>query len=420
MEYNFVQGLLTPEQALRRNLAPAAQPTEINSNQIVNQAVNQGIQQEQLENKTQQFAQQINDNNNTVAKAAQLMGLPAQQGQEFANYAMKREVIKNLLGGKQDYARAEAMGDAAGMEAAHQNNLAWQKIAEENGIDFSGFGSGNNLYEAQARYQMGNMQHLMDIDSNMDSGTYYNQLFNDYKNQGMSDKGADMYAAQKADEYQRNRIRNLKDEFYANGITPDGEINQYGERLIDMIHDESPEALTSIANRLPGYMQGYIKNVGEYQKDNALARTIKLAELNHQQDLEKLREQQAARMELAQFQVANRPQGTGSRNGGTRDGGTSGKPKLSGLDKKGYEVSSSIYQRLEDIQKNPEYVYEHEDDHRIAQCVKDANDALKSGAIDHTQHQNLMYKIRETMDRVWGADNVKKWIEDHPAKDEDY
>lgn len=411
MEYNFVQGLLTPEQALRRNPAPAAQPTEINPNQIVNQAVNQGIQQEQLNNKTQQIAQQINDNNNTVAKAAQLMGLPAQQGQEFANYAKKREVIKNLLGGKQDYARAEAMGDAAGMEAAHQNNLAWQKIAEENGIDISGFGSGNNLYEAQARYQMGNMQHLIDIDSNMDSGSYYNQLYNDYKNQGMSDKGADMYAAQKAEAYQRDRIRNLKDEFYANGITPNGEINQYGERLIDMIHDESPEALTSIASRLPGYMQGYIKNVGEYQKDNALARTIKLAELNHQQDLEKLREQQAARMELAQFQVANRQQGTGSRNGGTRNGNTRNGGSRSGNAKssKGEQFVVKFYNDMKSIQDDPQGFKDRSYDHRLAKAPKQIEKALEDGLIDEDMADTLYQLAWKTHGIVWGPDNVAEY-----------
>lgn len=414
MEYNFVQGLLTPEQALRARptvevpaQTPApAQPTEVNPTQVVNQAVNHGIQQEQLQNATQQIAQEMNDNTNTIAKAANLLGVP-EQGENYAKYANQRYFTKGLLGYKEDYARAEALGDAAGMQAATQGAMAMRNLAQENGIDITGFGADNDIYESRARYDYNNMQHLLDMDDDMDSGAYYSRLYNEYKDKGMSDKGADMYAAQKADEYQRNRIRRMKDEFYANGIT-NGAINPYGERLIDMIHDESPEALTAIATRLPGYMQEYIYQIGERQKDNAMDRSVRMADLNYLQRLGLLNAQQQGRMELAQFQAANRPQGAGSSGG--KNGGSNSTGK-----KKGFDVAYNIMNVAKDIQEDPQWFIDHPEDHRLANSWNDLKKAFNDGLIDKNLFDALKAVLYRTGGVVWGDDNYKNYNEQQAA-----
>lgn len=408
MEYNFVQGLLTPEQALRARPtveAPAqppapAQPVEVNSTQVVNQAVNHGIQQEQLQNATQQIAQEMNDNTNTIAKAANLLGVP-EQGENYAKYANQRYFTKGLLGYKEDYARAEALGDAAGMQTATQGAMALRNLAQENGIDISGFGADNDIYESRARYDYNNMQHLLDMDDDMDSGAYYSRLYNEYKDKGMSDQGADMYAAQKAEEYQRNRIRRMKDEFYANGFT-NGAINTYGERLIDMIHDESPEALTAIATRLPGYMQEYIYQIGERQKDSALDRSIRMSDLNYLQRLGLLNAQQQGRMELAQFQAANRPQGASS------SGGKNSGSKSKGGNDKGEQFTLNFFRNMYDIQDHPDEVKNNPYDHRLKNAPKEIEKALNDGLIDSTMAETLFNVLAQTHNSLWGADNVRE------------
>ena len=213
-----------------------------------------------------------------------MLGTSNQDAQAISQYANQRYFQKGLLGYKMDYDRAAAMGDEAGMQAAHQGALALQDLARENNVDITGFGSDANLQQAQERYNYNNFRHLNEMNEDVDSGTFYRRQFEKYKQAGMSDKGADYYASQEAEQYQRNYIRKMKDELWANGFT-NGAFNPYGERLIDMIHDESPEALTAIATRLPGYLQEYAYQIGQRARNDEYNRRLGI--MNTQQNFQR-------------------------------------------------------------------------------------------------------------------------------------
>lgn len=390
-------------------------PAEINPSQMINNAVNQGIQQEQRQYNVNQVAQQANNDVSTVMNAAQIMGLNPQQQQTLGQEAMTRTFRKGLLDGKRAYAVAMANGDEAGMKAAHDHNLAYQDLANQYGIDISGFGSGDSLAYSQARYNVDNASRYAQIADGLDSGTYYNQLYDSYIRQGMKPQYADQYASAKAAEYQSKRLGRLRDEFFANGIDINtGAFTDYGVQIVDMMRNENPDSITTIATMLPGPMQEYLYRTGERQKDNALGRALTMADINYMQKLGIMDRQQAQRMEmadkqfdqrmaLAQYNASNRPIGGSS---GSRSGNGSG-VKLTGENAKGEKFVLDFFREMDDIQNNPKSFKDNPYDHRLAAAPKKIEKALNDGIIDSTMADTLSKVLAQTHNALWGAANVQ-------------
>lgn len=386
-------------------------PAEINPSQMINNAVNQGIQQEQRQYNVNQVAQQANNDVSTVMNAAQIMGLNPQQQQTLGQEAMTRTFRKGLLDGKRAYAVAMANGDEAGMKAAHDHNLAYQDLANQYGIDISGFGSGDSLAYSQARYNVDNASRYAQIADGLDSGTYYNQLYDSYIQQGMKPQYADQYASAKAAEYQSKRLRQLRDEFFANGIDMStGNFNNYGVQLMDMMRAENPDSITSIATLLPGPMQDYVYRIGEQQKNNALRRQLELAGFNNDFRSLMADKQIAAQLQKAYMDndtkryVANLSAALRSMGGGT--GGRSPQSKLTGDNAKGEKFVLNFFQNMDDIQNNPQTFKDNPYDHRLKNAPKEIEKALNDGIIDSSMANAMKEVLRKTHISVWGKDAV--------------
>jgi hypothetical protein len=394
-------------------LSPQHTPTD--STDMVNQAVAAGIKQGQKENTVQQIDNMANEVVNQVQQSAPYWGLTQEQAYDLGNKAVERRLYKSIVDGTQNYMNAQAAGDTAGMQYWHDYTDARRAAAEKRGVDVSQYGADRSLAQKQAALDLTNDDYYAEILNTKDSGTFYNERFNYYKDMGMSDRGADKRAYADAQEYRTKRLRTLQDELLANAINPrTGAMNNYGVQLIGLMRDEDPDSITPFVTMMPGPNQDYVVRMSEYQKNNAFDRSLQAAnnEFEHKRDL------QHDTIE-AQLRKAAMDNETKRYIAGLPTAGKGGSPQaLTGLKKKGYDATQQILSTLSNIWSDPEYVATHKDDHRLKTCIDIANKALNEGAIDQTQHKNLMYKIRAAMGAVYGDANVDEWIKnwekEHP------
>lgn len=388
-----------------------ADPPEKNPTQVVNKSFIQGAEQDKRQYNVNQQNQAMANAVNTVVNAAQFMGADPQQQQSLGQQAMQRYFQNQGLGFKINYARAAANGDEAGMQAASEGATALRDLASQHGINMDGFGADNTLAQAQMQMGFNNAQRYGQLLDEMDSGSYYDRLYDDYIRQGMKPQYADQYASAKAREYQNNRLGKLRDEFFANGIDMNsGTFNNYGVQLIDMMRAENPDSITSIATLLPGPMQDYTYRTGERQKDNALTRTLKLTDVQNA-----FKNMLADKQIAAQLQKAYMDNETkrylGNLSASVRSmagGGRSTQTNATGDSAKGEKFVLNFLSNMEDIQNNPETFKENPYDHRLKNAPKEIEKALNNGIIDSTMADTLFKVLAQTHNDVWGAANVRE------------
>lgn len=265
------------------------QQNPANPTDMVNQAVAAGIKQGQKENAVQQIDNMANEVVNQVQQSAPYWGLTQEQAYDLGNKAVERRLYKSIVDGTQNYMNAQAAGDTAGMQYWHDYTDARRAAAEKRGVDVSQYGADRSLAQKQAALDLTNDDYYAEILNTKDSGTFYNERFNYYKDMGLSDRGADKRAYSDAQEYRTKRLRTLQDELLANAINPrTGAMNNYGVQLIGLMRDEDPDSITPFVTMMPGPNQDYVVNMSEYQKGNAFDRSLQAAnnDFEHRRDLQ--------------------------------------------------------------------------------------------------------------------------------------
>ena len=244
-------------------LSPQQAPT--NTTNMVNEAVAAGIKQGQRENAIQQIDNEAANVANQVQQTGEFMGLPLQQAYDLGNLSNTRFAQSEILKATQGYNQAQAAGDTEGMAYYNDRANAIRDWSNAKGIDMSAYGSDRTLAQKQAAFDMSNQDRYAEMLNTKDSGNFYNERFDYYKEAGLSDRGAHKRAYDDAQAYRTKRLRTLQDEFFANAINPQtGAIGNYGVQLLGMMRDEDPDSITPIVTMMPGPMQDYVVRMSEY------------------------------------------------------------------------------------------------------------------------------------------------------------
>lgn len=377
---------------MRNLLTPQVQPQT--GQQTVDQSINNGIQQEQ-----QQVAQQ------QMNQVAQNIGY-----NQLANsLALQRMIAAQ----KQNYADAMAAGDQTGMDRAANMTRVLRDRGTKDNYDMSGFGADNTLDEALANLEYNqNIVLNKSLGDNRDSGSYYTDRYDYYKQQGMNDYSADHYAYQDAKSFQGNRVNELSNMLFTVGIDPRGHLNKRGAQIMNMMYQEKPESINYLVDQIPSLKDEWAFQTQELAKENQLGR--EMAAAGYKNDLSKdfLGAQTEAQMSLQNNATSNDIAKMGANFAGQKDliSFTGGAQQATPMTKAEQKALAPIADAVGSVSKNSSYEeLEELADQIISQEAQISGNSTQSKqAFWDAYHRVFGYMIEKA-----AAEGNKKLLEEY-------
>ena len=250
-------------------------------------------QQAQAQAAAVQQARAVSAAQNVAAGLQQgLLGQVPGDPVTMAQQTLAHRYKKGLLGATQNYMDAQAAGNAAGMQAAHEQAEVIRRDAKAHGIDLDGdYGADRTFAQKQAALaDDANDMYSRLVASGTSSGQYYRQLYDKGLSVGMSPAQADTYAAGKAAAYQTQRLADLRAAFYQYGIDGRNAMTQDGAMLLNQMYDEDPSSIMYPSLNFASPITEYRRMAGEESANNALGRTLKYGDAQHNWDIGTIRE----------------------------------------------------------------------------------------------------------------------------------
>ena len=257
------------------------------------QAAAAAQQQAQAQAAAVQQARAVSAAQNVAAGLQQgLLGQVPGDPVTMAQQTLAHRYKKGLLGATQNYMDAQAAGNAAGMQAAHEQAEVIRRDAKAHGIDLDGdYGADRTFAQKQAALaDDANDMYSRLVASGTSSGQYYRQLYDKGLSVGMSPAQADTYAAGKAAAYQTQRLADLRAAFYQYGIDGRNAMTQDGAMLLNQMYDEDPSSIMYPSLNFASPITEYRRMAGEESANNALGRTLKYGDAQHNWDIGTIRE----------------------------------------------------------------------------------------------------------------------------------
>ena len=257
------------------------------------QAAAAAQQQAQAQAAAVQQARAVSAAQNVAAGLQQgLLGQVPGDPVTMAQQTLAHRYKKGPLGATQNYMDAQAAGNAAGMQAAHEQAEVIRRDAKAHGIDLDGdYGADRTFAQKQAALaDDANDMYSRLVASGTSSGQYYRQLYDKGLSVGMSPAQADTYAAGKAAAYQTQRLADLRAAFYQYGIDGRNAMTQDGAMLLNQMYDEDPSSIMYPSLNFASPITEYRRMAGEESANNALGRTLKYGDAQHNWDIGTIRE----------------------------------------------------------------------------------------------------------------------------------
>lgn len=273
--------------------AAQAQAEHAAEKQAEAQAAAQQQAQAQAQAAAVQQARAVSAAQNVAAGLQQgLLGQVPGDPVTMAQQTLAHRYKKGLLGATQNYMDAQAAGNAAGMQAAHEQAEVIRRDAKAHGIDLDGdYGADRTFAQKQAALaDDANDMYSRFVASGTSSGQYYRQLYDKGLSVGMSPAQADTYAAGKAAAYQTQRLADLRAAFYQYGIDGRNAMTQDGAMLLNQMYDEDPSSIMYPSLNFASPITEYRRMAGEESANNALGRTLKYGDAQHNWDIGTIRE----------------------------------------------------------------------------------------------------------------------------------
>ena len=250
-------------------------------------------QQAQAQAAAVQQARAVSAAQNVAAGLQQgLLGQVPGDPVTMAQQTLAHRYKKGLLGATQNYMDAQAAGNAAGMQAAHEQAEVIRRDAKAHGVDLDrDYGADRTFAQKQAALaDDANDMYSRLVASGTSSGQYYRQLYDKGLSVGMSPAQADTYAAGKAAAYQTQRLADLRAAFYQYGIDGRNAMTQDGAMLLNQMYDEDPSSIMYPSLNFASPITEYRRMAGEESANNALGRTLKYGDAQHNWDIGTIRE----------------------------------------------------------------------------------------------------------------------------------
>lgn len=193
---------------------------------------------------------------NVVAPKLNTALLPVRDAQYAVNEAaidranpdtvmgIQRDLVNGLARAKQTYDAAQAAGNEQGMALAHQAAEQIRQQASNIGLDLGAYGGDRDagaMVQALANNDARAMASL--IDNDVPPEQYYQQRYNEARNQGFSRRKAEGYAQAQTDQYQADRYARMQQAFFTYGLTDRGSINPFGVQLFGKMMQDNPETV---------------------------------------------------------------------------------------------------------------------------------------------------------------------------------
>lgn len=193
---------------------------------------------------------------NVVAPKLNTALLPVRDAQYAVNEAaidranpdtvmgIQRDLVNGLARAKQTYDAAQAAGNEQGMALAHQAAEQIRQQASNIGLDLGAYGGDRDagaMVQALANNDARAMASL--IDNDVPPEQYYQQRYNEARNQGFSRRKAEGYAQAQTDQYQADRYARMQQAFFTYGLTDRGSINPFGVQLFGKMMQDDPETV---------------------------------------------------------------------------------------------------------------------------------------------------------------------------------
>lgn len=227
-------------------------------------------------------------------------------------------ILKNPTASDEDKQYAQQQIDAATQSQMqiHQRAEQLRTQGERLGIPLDMVGSGTTLNDAETNIEFEIQKAIRDmfVDKySRNSADYYNQRYNEYRNQGLSKRHARERADADATQYQYDRM-NAANDLFATVGTNGGQLTNYGMRLAKILAEEGdPSAAELFMNGYATPYQAWGRNQDRIDKaaehgysedtaENNLRRSIALLAAGLNTDLTKMDKNQ--QYKLAQMILA--------------------------------------------------------------------------------------------------------------------
>lgn len=212
---------------------------------------------------------------NAAQLATGLLSGPAavQTGMSVGQEIFRNDYANAIEKYKNDYAWANAHGDADGMKAASEKAAYLRQQAPSLGLDPKDLGENLDLAQMQAQGQVQRMSLLNRVLNNTPTpDEYYQQQYNKYRDSGVSSRNARSLARDDAASYQAHYMADMARSFYATGLTPENAISQTGAQILQLMRDVDPDAIALPNAYFAKPVNDYTYLRGEQARDAALAR----------------------------------------------------------------------------------------------------------------------------------------------------
>ena len=197
---------------------------------------------------------------NVVAPKLNTALLPVRDAQYAVNEAaidranpdtvmgIQRDLVNGLARAKQTYDAAQAAGNEQGMALAHQAAEQIRQQASNIGLDLGAYGGDRDadaMVQALANNDARAMASL--IDNDIAPEQYYQQRYNEARQNGFSRRKAEGYAQAQTDKYQADRYARMQQAFFTYGLNSTGSINPFGVQLFGKMMQDNPETVALYA-----------------------------------------------------------------------------------------------------------------------------------------------------------------------------
>lgn len=416
-----------------------AQDTPQNGADIANKAVSAGIHeavqtkaaQDRAADAIQQGAQAAN---RAVAQAtptvAGLLGPTPAAGAALGS--LRDNIIADRWGRaitqeKQNYATAQAVGDTAGMKAAHESADILRQAAQQQGINLDAYDAGQTLAQSKAASHAAALAAYTQL-FGKDSVTpdqYYAQQYNDLRSQGAPRRIAQRLAGERAEQYQADWMADRSLAAYNFGLSNDNAINQYGAQVMDAMRGVDPASIGLLNAYFAKPVNEYTYLRGEMARDAQLGRTKDLATNQEtlkehgmdkagqiaMQQLEKQGEIQAAlnaqnnaaKERLAGMQLAAAKARANSGGGGStgRSSTTPTKSQRGWFNK--LQTLKNLAEQSLGTPDNPGTMWSDENDHNVQNYIDALYDFRSSGDADEDDKawvDTELQKVQDDMEKI--------------------
>lgn len=236
---------------------------------VASQQATPDKKEQQSEQQTDQQQPDTNAAIQQIVQQAAANPAPTQPVLTPAQRVAAEKMRNDIIQVKGAYQQAQANGDVAGMQQAHQQANIIRDAASRLGLSMAAFGADDTLNSAvsQKETEDYNEQIRRIVNPDPSSQMIRNQVYNALRAKGYGFDVANQVADEQASTYQAKRVNDLTTQLQNQGISQTGALNNYGVGALVQMLNESPQTYQALASM-------YANPKDDYNFNNAIKQAV--------------------------------------------------------------------------------------------------------------------------------------------------